>query len=125
MEEGIAIKYYELLNEDSKARYGVILSRMCKELFNTPHSKKTIAMFSKFNRIYGKMLIYFVLLDLLDWTNLDASKGMYPVINYVAKKKIKEMADKGNKTINLNKVSEEIGKEIRRKKKENKSEREG
>ena len=125
MEEGIAIKYYELLNEDSKVNAGVVLSRMCKDLFDTPHSKKTIAMFGKLNRIYGKMLLYFVLLDLLDWNNLDTSNGMYAVINYVAKQKIKEMADKGNKTINLNKVSEEIGKEIRRKKKENESERKG
>jgi len=125
MEEGIAIKYYELLNEDSKVNAGIILSRMSKELFGTPHSKNTIAMFSKLNRVYGKMLIYFILLDLLDWNNLDTSNGMYAVINYSAKKKIKEMADKGNKTINLNKVSEEIGKEIRRKKKENQSERKG
>lgn len=120
MEEGIAIKYYEFLNENSKVNVGVILSRMSKELLGTTHSKNNIAMFGKLNKVYGRMLIYFILLDLVDWSNLNTDSTLYPVINYMAKKKLKELSEEGTIIINLNKVSEEISKEIKRKKKENK-----
>ena len=123
MEEGIAIEYYELLNENSKVNVGVILSRMSNKLLGTVHAKDNIVMFGRLNRMYGRMLIYFILLDLADWNNLDTGSSLYPIITYLAKKKLKELSEKESIIINLNKVSEEIGKEIRRRKKENKRDR--
>lgn len=116
--EGIAIKYYNLLNEDSSKNGGIILSRMCGDLFGTKHTGSSIKMFNKLCNIYGNILIYFSLLDMIDVKNLNIDKSLYPIIRYLAKQRLEEISKESTNYINLNKVSEEIGKEIRRKKKE-------
>lgn len=118
MEEGIAIKYYNLLNDNKEKNGGILLSRMCGDLFFTSHDSTSIKMFNKLVNIYGRMIIYFSLLDLLDVRTLDTSKTLYPIINYLAKKRLEEMNKESTTYIDLNKVSEEIGKEIRRRKRE-------
>lgn len=116
--EGIAIKYYNQLNDNREKNGGLILSRMCGDLFGTRHDGTSIKMFNKLVNIYGRMIVYFSLLDLIDVKNLDTSKTLYPIINYLAKKRLEEMSKESTTYIDLNKVSEEIGKEIRRRKKE-------
>lgn len=121
--EGIAIKYYNQLEENREKNGGIILSKMCGDLFGTRHNGTSIKMFNKLVNIYGRSIIYFSLLDLLDVKTLDTSRSLYPIINYLAKKRLEELSKESTTYIDLNKISEEIGKEIRRRKKELKSDK--
>ncbi len=85
MDEGIAVVYLDKLkNADNP---GVILAKFYCELFNIKLTPQIISMFNKFNKVYGRNIVYATVLDLTDVADLTFDR-IYGLISHICKKKL-------------------------------------
>jgi hypothetical protein len=85
MAEGLADSYFEKLNSDTNP--GATLAKFYSELFNLTYGVKTVVMFNRLVKLYGKTNVFFSILEIGDTAD---HTNIYGLINYICKKRLEK-----------------------------------
>jgi hypothetical protein len=97
-QEGLALQYKKLMEESSTPGY--IITIFYSLLFNITTDQKTIAMISNLVKIYGREVVFYSVLDMVEMENLDHS-SIVRLLSYFCKKRLSQ--DKESKYTDLSK----------------------
>jgi hypothetical protein len=86
-QEGLATQYKKLMEESNTPGY--FITMFYSLAFNITTDQKTIARFSNLVKLYGREVVFYSVLDLLDMENLDHT-DIFRLVSYFCKKRISQ-----------------------------------
>lgn len=93
--EGIAEIYLKALDTEGETDAGLLLAKMYCEILGKNLTTNIIVTFRKLNKIYGRKLVFYSILDLPFFENLDTS-NIIMLMHYLCKKKLEKEESKTN-----------------------------
>lgn len=110
--ENIVEKYYNDLGTTTNA--GLLLARFYGELTSKVIGKAEVILFNRLIRVFGRFTVFFSILDYSSKRELLATEDLYPYLYAICRDRFEKQNEVSysSSTTNLNKVAENIEKEI-------------
>jgi hypothetical protein len=97
-QEGYIFQYKKLMEDTPSPGY--FITMFYSVIFNVTTDQKTIGMFSNLVKIYGREVVFYSVLDLVDMENLDHS-NIVRLLSFFCKKRISQNSE--SKYVDLSK----------------------
>jgi hypothetical protein len=117
MEEGLAQRYFKLINDDTiTTDRGMLLLNFYREMFNVETSTKDLILFRRLTKVYGAGIVFKSILDLETWDNVELN-NITGLMSYLCKRYLEEKeTTKKFPTLDTTELEKQLNKPIRRKK---------
>lgn len=106
--EGAVEFYYEKLIKEEDKTPGITLAKFFGELFSIPISSKTIVMYNKLVKLYGRKLAFEATLE--SFESGANPENLYGLLSYICKKKIEK--DMANRYLSLEELAGNITEKV-------------